>query len=169
MGKIIELSKEEFFSDNILRRKSEQINFEDPDLSKMIKKLTDAFIINPVSVGLSLPQIGVFKRMAIVNINKNEDANLYLINPEIITFSGKRKAMKESCLSLPNFRGVVKRKDKILLRYHDLNGFLVERQYEGFISRVIQHEIDHLNGILYIDRMENKDDLEEFDYYVNQK
>lgn len=162
MKKIIELNKKDFFSENELRKKSEVLNFDDPTFNEIINELTEAFMNNPISVGLAMPQIGIFKRVAIVNIDKNNNPNhLYLINPEIVSLSGSKKTMKETCLSLPNYRGAVTRREKIVLKYYDLKGELNEAKFESFTSRVVQHEIDHLDGILYVDRMENKNDLEE--------
>ncbi len=140
---------------------SKVVNFPDPTLEVTIKELTETFMNNPISVGLASPRIGILKRIAVVNIDKSNNPNhLYLINPEVVSLSGSKKTMKETCLSLPNYRGPVTRREKISLKYYDLNGELKEAKFESFISRVIQHEIDHLDGILYVDRMENKGDLE---------
>ena len=162
MKNIIELNKTDFFSKNQLREKSTEVSFDDSNFRTYIDELTMAFMNNEISVGLAAPQIGIFKRIAIVNIDKkNNNNHLYLINPQIISLSGSKKTMKETCLSLPNFRGAVTRREKILLKYYDVSGNLIEEKYESFTSRVIQHEIDHLDGILYVDRMDNKEDLEE--------
>jgi len=101
-------------------------------------------------VGLAAPQIGISKRIAVVDIR--EDNKIVLINPEIIVEEGK-SVMKEGCLSIPGEIGDVVRSEKIKVKSLDRKGNEIEFEAEGFEARAIQHEIDHLNGILFIDKV----------------
>lgn len=105
-------------------------------------------------VGLAAPQIGIRKRIAVVDVSfgKKEEEKLVLINPEVLSFSGNSTA-EEGCLSLPGFRGPVSRPKTVTIRAQGINGEWFERTAEGYKAQAIQHEIDHLNGILYIDHL----------------
>ncbi|MCF2487518.1 peptide deformylase [Dyadobacter sp. CY347] len=161
MKNIIELSKEDFISNNILRKVSKIVEHDDPQITQDILELIQAFESSLISVGLSAPQIGIFKRIIVVNIKKDQNPDhIVMINPEIIQITGSKKIMKETCLSLPNFRGPVQRKDKVRVKYLGMEGNVKIEDYTGFMSRVIQHEIDHLLGVLYVDRMNSLSLLE---------
>ena len=99
------------------------------------------------AVGLAAPQVGVLKRILIAD---KGDGLITMINPEIITGFGNEK-MEEGCLSLPDTRVIVDRKESLFVKYIDKNENEKEREFRGLTARVIQHEVDHLNGVLIID------------------
>ncbi|MCK4836733.1 MAG: peptide deformylase, partial [Candidatus Aminicenantes bacterium] len=105
-------------------------------------------------VGLAAPQIGKSIRLAIVDITsgENQDEFMVLINPEIIESQGSESA-EEGCLSIPGISVQVDRSTHIKIRAHDLQGKEIQKEYEGHKARVIQHEIDHLKGVLIIDHL----------------
>lgn len=162
---IIQLEKSDFYNEEVsLRNKSvEVIDFGD-EFQKEVDILIDTFRKWKIAVGLSAPQIGIFKRFSIINLDKsNIDDDLIIVNHEIKSLTGKKDRKKESCMSLPQVRGEVERRDKLVLAYQDRYGNMNEIKLEGFKSRVVQHEIDHLDGILFVDRMSQDKILEDLD------
>lgn len=163
MNKIIELEKKDFFDldlDSPLRKVSLPVESFDMKLLQTIENLKKAFYSLRISVGLSAPQIGINKRLFILNINKKENKDLIVINPIIISNTGRKKSSYESCLSLPKIQGKVTRRDKLKLEYQDPEGKKQELNATGFLSRVILHEIDHLDGILFVDRLDQPKKIE---------
>jgi peptide deformylase len=155
---VIELSKDEFFNkENPLRQVSQTVENFDEDFQKEVQDLIDTFENIGIAVGLAAPQIGIFKRLAIINPKKNEgDKNhLIMVNPEIISISGSKNTYKETCLSLPDYKGPVVRRTKLKLKYFDRYGTENHIEAKDFLVRVILHEYDHLDGILYVDRVED--------------
>jgi peptide deformylase len=105
-------------------------------------------------VGLAAPQIGIGKRIAVIDISSGEDPaqRLVLINPEIVKKEGTQTG-EEGCLSLPTFREPVSRAQKVTIRAKDARGEVWERTGEDLLARAFQHETDHLNGTLYINHI----------------
>ncbi len=135
----------------ILRKKSAEIDLEKIG-SREFKGLVSAMIKTMVKtdgVGLAAPQIG--KNIRLVAINAKDGA-FCLINPKISKKSFSRELGQEGCLSLPGIFGQVKRHKKITLIYYDPAGKKIKLAVQGLLARVIQHEIDHLDGILFIDK-----------------
>ena len=135
----------------ILRKKSlpvKEISNNEITLSKkMIKIMNDA-----PGIGLAAPQIGELKRIITINIYQNEKNIKYtLFNPEILSFSENKVIMEEGCLSIPKQFADNERPEKIQFKYLNEKGKIIEKNATGNESRVIQHEIDHLNGKLFVD------------------
>ena len=105
-------------------------------------------------VGLAAPQVGISKRIIVVSPNAKRGEERILINPEILEASEEVELGMEGCLSLPGISGEVRRAKKITFQALDLKWKLIKEKVEGFHARVIQHEIDHLNGLLLIDRVD---------------
>ncbi|OGH17250.1 MAG: hypothetical protein A3C30_01435 [Candidatus Levybacteria bacterium RIFCSPHIGHO2_02_FULL_40_18] len=164
-----------------LLEKSSPVTLFDRKLAKEISKMkkTLSATRDPVGVGLAAPQVGIFKRMFIARPQENGKI-LTFINPEIITSSGEKKVpsftnskkieakkpakskkrLLEGCLSVPNIWGNVARKKEIKLRYQDVAGKENIQNFSGFDSTIIQHELDHLNGILFTKHvLEQKEQL----------
>ena len=116
-------------------------------------------------VGIAAPQIGKNLQVAIVEVD--EEDRFELINPEIIESSGESVDV-EGCLSIPHTYGTVKRADEITVRYFDREGEEMEAQAFGYLARAIQHEIDHLNGVLFIDKMIDKIPESELEQYMEE-
>jgi peptide deformylase len=135
--------------DPVLRTKAKKID----EITEKINDLIDNMFETMYSedgIGLAAPQVGILKRIAIVDIQ--EDNKIVLINPEIIEEEGKA-VMEEGCLSIPGETGDVIRAEKIKVKTLDRDGNEIEFKAEGLEARAIQHEIDHLDGILFIDKV----------------
>lgn len=153
--KVISLPETEYYSQETALRQlsSEVIDFGDI-FQEEVDTLLEVFYSWKIAVGLAAPQIGIQKRFAVINIDKTKPGEtLIIVNPEIKSESGKKDKKLESCLSLANVRGEVERRDKVHFSYQDRFGVKKQLGVSGFLARVILHEVDHLNGILYVDRM----------------
>lgn len=147
-----------------LRRPSATVTDFGDEFQKEVDSLLETFYGWKIAVGLSAPQVGIQKRVAIVNMDKTKpEETLVIINPEIQSESGKKDVKKESCLSVPGVRGEVERRHKIHITYQDRHGVKKQLGAEGFLARIFMHEIDHLNGILFVDRMSADAKLEPLD------
>ena len=114
-------------------------------------------------VGLAAPQVGILRRVCIVEDSEGEI--IELVNPEIVKAEGEQTGL-EGCLSLPGRQGIVKRPDKVTVRAQNKKGKPIELEAEGFFARAVCHELDHLDGVLYIDRMERELTPEEIEGHV---
>jgi peptide deformylase len=144
----------------ILETNCEEVTVFDKKLAKLLNDMYDT-MIEFDGVGLAAPQIGLNKKIAIVDID-DETGTIELINPEIIEASGEQTG-PEGCLSFPGIYGEVTRANFVRVRAFDSKGRPYELEAEGFLARAIQHEIDHLNGILFttkVTRYLNEDELE---------
>ncbi|MBI1863653.1 peptide deformylase [Candidatus Woesebacteria bacterium] len=154
-----------------LRLKSKPVIKFDKKIRQLISNMRETLIAqkDPEGVGLAAPQVGKSIRLFIIDYRKEKKV---IINPEIISVSKEKKAPKtknkdsilEGCLSLPHYYGPIKRSQKIKIKYQNLDGKLVSEEFTGFIAQIIQHEIDHLNGVLFVDRiLEQKAPLYKFE------
>lgn len=108
-------------------------------------------------VGIAAPQVGIFRRMvAVQRFDKSGEPFEFYLNPEIIEYSVETAPSREGCLSVPDLYGEVERSQRIVLRYHDERFVEQTEAIEGFTAVIFQHEIDHLDGILYIDRLKRE-------------
>ena len=138
-----------------LLKVSEPVDFEKDDLTTLIEDMKETMKAND-GAGLAAPQIGVFKRLVIFGFDSNDrypEADsvpfTVLINPIITPLSDEKENGWEGCLSVPGLRGVVPRYTHIKYEGYDAEGIKIEREVEDFHARVVQHECDHLDGILY--------------------
>lgn len=138
------------FGDPVLEKVAAPVTVFDEELKKLIDDMFESMYAAH-GVGLAAPQIGISKRIAVIDVTFKEDANakLVLINPEIIHTEGKQ-TQNEGCLSLPEFREPVSRARRATVRAQDVHGKFFETTGEDLLARAFQHEIDHLNGRLYI-------------------
>ncbi len=156
------------FWDNLLRTPTEAVTEIDKKIINIVTDLRDTLWAYPFCVGLSAPQIGEGLAISVVNVDRTDkEKDLILINPQILEQSGKKDKKRESCMSVWGKMGVVERRDKILLRYQDLDFNTVERSFEGFESRAIQHEVDHLKGVIYSDKLALGDELQDAEFFNN--
>lgn len=139
--------------DEILGKISKEVKEITPRTSILIKDMIDT-MYDMNGVGLAAVQVGILKRIFVVDI---QDGNGYkvFVNPEIAENSGSQLGA-EGCLSLPGVQGEVERYEKIIIKAQDENGEKFELEAEGFLARAIQHEYDHLNGILFIDHVKEE-------------
>ena len=141
-------------SDRFLHTTAIPVDSLTEEVKQIIQDLKDTLWAYPFCIGLSAPQIGYPYAISIINLEReSSESSQVLINPKIISLTGKKDRKRESCMSVWGKMGEVERRDKIVLEYRDESYNLREATYTGFASRAIQHEIDHLLGILYIDRM----------------
>lgn len=148
---------------SVLRTKFTKVSLFNDRIEKVILDLRDTLRGDTLSVGLSAPQIGYTEAVAVINLSKDKskENDIVLINPVVISQSGQRDTKYESCMSIPHKRGQVERRKKVTIRYQDITGKEKEMSATSFLARVILHEIDHLNGVLYTDRMGDEQTLED--------
>ncbi len=143
------------YGDPVLRERSRQVESFDGELRALAEEMIDSMRTGE-GIGLAAPQIGVRLRVIVVEADAVGEEALeprVLVNPEIVEFSDTEVAYEEGCLSIPEVRADVVRPDEIRLRYRTLAGEPVEERAAGLYARVLQHEIDHLDGRLFIDRI----------------
>lgn len=140
------------FPDPILKAVCAPVELHDPDLPGLVQDLIDTVAASP-GVGIAAPQIGVAKRVIVVDVRpKPGNGLIVLLNPEVV--SGHHpKTGREGCLSIPDFTANVRRPQEIVIRGLDAEGRPVVLHSEGLEAVCLQHEVDHLDGILFLDRV----------------
>ena len=147
---ILEIRK---YPDDVLKKKALPVETVDKTLQRLIDNMIETMYAAP-GIGLAAPQVGVSKRLLVIDISSKEEKIplVVLINPEITEADGLVDS-EEGCLSLPDYTTVVKRADMLIVKGLDRDGNPVEVECTGLLARAIQHEIDHLDGVLLIDRI----------------
>lgn len=153
--------------DPVLREKAERVLIKDiqtPKIQKIIAEMKAALKTQDDGAALAAPQIGYSLRIFVIADNlfgsqkdaryPSQDGHLVYINPEIVKLSRKKEFMDEGCLSVRGIYGTVPRSQRATVKAHDENGKLFERGASGLLAQVFQHEVDHLNGILFIDKVD---------------
>ena len=141
--------------DLVLRQKSKRVRSIDGSIRKLISNMLET--MHSVSgVGLAAPQIGVPLRVIVIGIPEQED--IALVNPGLVRRKGER-LINEGCLSIPGYVGQIKRADSVTVKGRDPNGKEMRIKADGLLAQALEHEIDHLNGVLYIDYLESMDKL----------
>ena len=135
--------------DEVLRKQSKPMQKFDLRLWLLLRDMAET-MYKAEGVGLAAPQVGILRRVVVIDIG---EGRVELINPEIIAMEGEQVG-QEGCLSVPGRRGVVIRPNKVTVRAQDRNGKHFELTGEGFRARAICHELDHLDGVIYVDKME---------------
>ena len=135
-----------------LRAVADPIDAVDDDIKALAKDMLDTMYDAP-GIGLAAPQIGVMKRIVVMDLAKEGEKPepMVLINPEITKFSDVVQTTEEGCLSIPELYYDVERPDAVTVKYTDLDGNEVIKDADGKLAVCIQHELDHLDGVLYID------------------
>src|ERR687885_2393328 len=140
----------------VLRQKAKRVSQIDRPIQKLIDDMVETMKAAP-GVGLAAPQIGVPLRLAVIDV---DDKITVIVNPEIIKTSGEVE-LDEGCLSVPGFWGRLNRAERVSVKALDRHGKEQRiRDAEGLFAQALQHEIDHLDGYLYVDRMDNLDRLQ---------
>ncbi|MFB6290136.1 MAG: peptide deformylase [Candidatus Bipolaricaulia bacterium] len=137
------------YPEEVLRRETNTIDDIDEEIRDLADKMTE-MMFKAEGVGLAAPQVGVGKRLIVVNL---EDDFHILVNPELVERSEEEETEEEGCLSVPGPEAPVTRSKKVVIRGTDLDGNEVNLTREGLAARVFQHEIDHVNGKLFIDHL----------------
>jgi len=138
------------FGSPVLETPGETVRVFDSELKKLVEDMFESMYAAR-GVGLAAPQIGIGKRLAVIDVTFKEDpdAKLVLVNPEILHTEGKNR-QNEGCLSIPDFREPVTRARQVTVKAQDVNGQWFEKSGEDLLARALLHETDHLNGKLYI-------------------
>ena len=141
----------------VLRNRARKVSRFDAAIRALVQDMIETMRDAP-GVGLAAPQIGVPLQVAVVEAEKDE---LYvLVNPEIVKSEGEH-ILDEGCLSVPGFWGKVRRAEKVTVKARDVHGKEIRiSAAEGLLGQALQHEIDHLNGMVYVDRLDSLDDLQ---------
>ena len=145
--------------DPVLRRKAKRVSHVDESLNRLIDNMIET-MYQASGAGLAAPQVGVSLKIAVIGL-PDEDV-IVLVNPELVKKSGERVVI-EGCLSVPGYRGEIKRAEKVTVKALDRNGKAFRIKADDLLAEVLEHEIDHLNGILYIDHLESTDKLEKIE------
>jgi len=156
------------YGDSVLRAKAEPIEQVTEEIRRLVADMAETMYAAG-GIGLAANQVGVPQRLVIIDVNQVESESerpqgrrkvnpakrqlLPFLNPEVIGNGAEDRSLKEGCLSIPGLEGEVYRPLRVKVRYQDLEGATHELEAEGLLARVVQHEIDHLNGVLFIDRM----------------
>ena len=157
------------YNDPVLRKKGDRITIFDAELAELAEAMA-TLMLNAGGIGLAAQQVGRALQLCIVDLRgakidytwrldgkkppRELIMPLVLVNPEVSAEPEPTDVSEEGCLSFPNIRGDVERPDQIMVRYQDAQGHPHELAADGLLARCIQHEVDHLNGVLFIDRMD---------------
>ncbi len=153
MAKRLKIHEVVKYPDPVLAKRGEAITEFGPELKTLVDEMFDSMYAAQ-GIGLAAPQISLSKRITVVDVSFKKDPaqKIALINPEIVERTGKQ-VEEEGCLSLPEIREKVERAAWVKVRAQDVNGKWFEVEGEELLARALQHEIDHLDGVLFIDRI----------------
>ena len=138
----------------VLKKKAQKVDLVDDAMRKFLDDMLETMYAD-AGVGLAAPQVGVLQRVVVIDVahEDEEPHQYYMVNPEIIWKSEEKVCGEEGCLSVPEQRAEVERFAAVKVKYLDYDGKEQELLAEGFLAIAVQHELDHLDGILYIDRI----------------
>ena len=145
--------------DPVLRQKAKRVKFFDSSVQKLIEDMRETMHAAE-GVGLAAPQVGVPLRVVVIGLPEQED--FALINPQIVNKIGERM-VSEGCLSIPGYVGEVKRAIAVTVKARDPDGKEIRIKGEELLAHALEHEIDHINGVLYIDHLESPDKLKKLE------
>lgn len=145
--------KVRIYGDPALRENTEVVTAFNKNLHDLVDNMIET-MYEDNGIGLAAPQIGIFKKIAVIDLSFGEEVGnvMTLINPEILKTEGEC-SLEEGCLSVPGIYEEVLRSDNIRVRYQDIDGNELEKDVDGLLARIIQHESDHLEGVLFVDRL----------------
>jgi peptide deformylase len=141
--------------DPVLRQKAKRVKAIDKSLRKLVSDMQET-LRTASGVGLAANQVGVTLRLIVLNVPENDCK--VIINPEILRRIGSR-IVNEGCLSIPGYVGEIKRSELVRVKGQDAKGKEIRFKADGLFAEVLEHEIDHLNGILYVDHLKSQDKL----------
>lgn len=139
------------YPDPVLKEKAKPVTTFDSKLKKFVENMIETMYVES-GIGLAANQVGSLERVFVVDVSEDGNNPLVFINPEITERSGKKKG-EEGCLSIPSYRDVVERSTTITIKAQDISGQEFTLQADGLMAVCIQHELDHLDGILFVDRL----------------
>ena len=148
--------------DPILRKQAKKVAKVTPQLKKLVANMVET-MRDQHGVGLAANQVGSLQKVAVIETPEMEEP-MVLINPEIMKSEGERQ-VEEGCLSVPGYRGLVNRHEKVRVKAMGLDGKIYRVNADELLAQALEHEIDHLNGILYIDHLVSHESLYKITYY----
>ena len=145
------------YGDPVLHEKALPIEAITEEEHQVAKKMLATMYSNPIGIGLAATQVGILKRLIVIDIDRDDPDNapIVLINPEILEHEGE-SVIEEGCLSIPELKAEVKRPEKVIVSARTLDDEEIVIEDGSLLSRVLQHEIDHLNGVLFMDHLSRK-------------
>ena len=142
--------------DPVLKRVAEPVSKVDDALRKQMDDMLET-MYHDKGIGLAAPQVGISNRVVVMDVDQTDEGEkgkaLFMVNPEIIWESEELRIYNEGCLSVPEMYAEVERSDSVRIKYLDYDGAEQELEADGLLSTCIQHEIDHLNGVLFVDHL----------------
>jgi peptide deformylase len=144
------------YPEPILRKPAESVSAYDAELEKIVEAMFERMFASK-GVGLAAPQVGLRRRILVLNPTGDRKDDLVLVNPTIVARSGPETVFDEGCLSFPGIYAEIRRPERCTVVAYDVKGAKIEQEYTDFVSRIVQHEFDHLEGILLVDRMSPAD------------
>jgi len=142
-------------TDSVLRRKAKRVSIIDGSIQKLIDDMVET-MQQANGVGLAAPQVGVSLRVVVLQMP--DDEPMAIINPKIVKRSGEQE-LTEGCLSIPGYSGEVKRSVSVTVKGQDRHGKAIRLKATGLLAQALEHELNHLNGILYVDHVESQEKL----------
>ncbi len=143
--------------DPVLRQKAKKVPGVDPSIRKLIESMVET-MYEANGVGLAAPQVGVSLRIAVICMPEEDAEEIILINPEIIKKTGERE-IEERCLSVPGYAGMVKRAVNVTVKARDINFKEFRIKADGLLAQALEHETEHLQGLLYVDHLTSPETL----------
>lgn len=144
--------KIEMLGAEVLRQRAEEISEIDDDLRKLIRDMFET-MYDAEGIGLAGPQVGVGRRVIVVDVREEGSNPLALVNPRIVEVAQDTDKAEEGCLSIPGVAGVVERPTHVVVEALSERGDPLRIQADGLLGRCLQHEVDHLDGVLFVDRL----------------
>lgn len=151
--------------DPVLRQKAKRVKAIDGSIKKLIANMLETVRSDPGRAALAAPQVGTSLRVIVIDIPDAE--GIVLINPVIVKRSGER-SVTEGCLSVPGYYGEVNRAKSVTVKGRDASGKEIRIKADNLLAQALEHEIDHLNGILYIDHLESREELHKVEEETTQ-
>ena len=155
-GETLALLKLRIVPDPVLHQKAKRVRNIDAALQRLIDDIIET-MHHEGGVGLATNQVGVLQRVAVIQLPEDEEPRV-LINPQVVSTQGQRE-VEEGCLSIPGYRGLLLRAETVRVKALDRHGKPIRIKAEGLLAQALQHETDHLNGIVYTDHLESHDKL----------
>ncbi|GAB6927812.1 peptide deformylase [Paenibacillus sp. JCM 10914] len=141
------------FGDPILRKTARPVDNVNTRVVKILDDMAETLYDREGRAGLAAPQIGILRRLVVMDCG---EGLIELINPEIVETDGEQQLGPEACLSYPGYYGYVKRAERVIVKTLNRKGETILLEGEGYLARCMQHEIDHLNGVLFVDHIQDE-------------
>ncbi|HEY0015107.1 MAG TPA: peptide deformylase [Longimicrobium sp.] len=142
----------EMLGSEVLRKKAEDVPAPGPELDRLVADMLET-MYDARGIGLAAPQVGLSQRLIVIDLKEDNSEPMALLNPTILELGGDKDRVEEGCLSIPGVAATVERPVTCVVDALDAKGQPVRIEAEGLLARCLQHEIDHLDGVLFIDRI----------------